>query len=128
MKVHFISTVVVNQQRCETEPFNYSSNQRVIWFNRSMRLSGLPLRLNSWLASGKRTHSTSFRNCFNATNICSLCSIGQRKSFSPCTINNGVSMFSAYFKGENSHNFAGSSRRFLPSSHLVKKYPISLTP
>src|SRR5699024_3351385 len=93
-----------------------------------MRIFGFPLLLSSCVEPGKRTNSVSFLRCLSATYICSPCSIGQRKSSSPCTIKRGVSMFSTYFKGENSHNFFGSSSRFFPSSHFVKKYPISLTP
>src|SRR5690625_2786363 len=101
--------------------YKYFSNQRQICFSRSMRIFGSPLRLNSWFAFGNLTNSTSFCKFFSVINSCSACSIGQRKSSSPCKMSNGVSTFFAYFNGEKSQSFAGSSNKSMPSSHFVKK-------
>ena len=51
-----------------------------------------PDRDSSWPSAGNRQYSTSLPSIRKATNSCSACSTGQRRSFSECTISTGVSM------------------------------------
>jgi beta-mannosidase len=75
-------------------------NQRLMWFRRAMRRSVRPLRDRPWNSSGKRTNSVSTPRRLSATNTCSPCSIGQRRSISLWMTRVGVLALPMYLMGE----------------------------